>query len=49
VVEGGDHSFKVARAGRPAQEAVYADVQRAIAQWTERVIRARQEARPPSA
>jgi predicted alpha/beta-hydrolase family hydrolase len=33
VVEGGDHSFKVARAGKAAQEAVYLDVQLTIVQW----------------
>lgn len=48
VVEGGDHSFKVARAGRPGQEEVYVDVQRAIARWADGVIRARREARRPS-
>ncbi len=49
VVEGGDHSFKVPRAGPTKQEAVYADVQRTVAGWTGRVSRARQEARLPSA
>ena len=33
VVEGGDHSFKIARAGKAAQEAVYLDVQLTIVQW----------------
>ena len=32
VVEGGDHSFKVARAGA-AQAAVYESVQRTVAEW----------------
>jgi predicted alpha/beta-hydrolase family hydrolase len=39
IVEGGDHSFKVARVGKPDQEKVYADVQRTIAEWIARVIR----------
>ena len=33
VVDGGDHSFKVARAGRQGQEAIHAGVQQAIADW----------------
>lgn len=33
VVEGGDHSFKVSRAGNPAQAAVFEDAQRAIVEW----------------
>lgn len=39
IVEGGDHSFKVARVGKPDQEKVYTDVQRTIAEWIARVIR----------
>ena len=37
VVNGGDHSFKVRRAGAPAQEAVENDIQRVIADWIERL------------
>jgi hypothetical protein len=37
VVAGGDHSFKVPRAGGAAQDAVYAAVQRAIAEWIARL------------
>jgi predicted alpha/beta-hydrolase family hydrolase len=33
VVAGGDHSFKIARSARAAQEVVHSDVQRAIAGW----------------
>jgi predicted alpha/beta-hydrolase family hydrolase len=33
VVEGGDHSFKVARFGAEAQAAIYDDVQRTIVEW----------------
>jgi hypothetical protein len=36
VVKGGDHSFKVSRAGD--EQAVYAAVQRTIVDWIERVI-----------
>jgi hypothetical protein len=39
VVEGGDHSFKVSRAGRAGQDAVFLDVQDRIAGWVGRVIR----------
>jgi predicted alpha/beta-hydrolase family hydrolase len=39
VVEGGDHSFKVGRGGKGAQESVYEDVQRTIVEWIDRVMR----------
>jgi len=39
VVEGGDHSFKTSRGGRAAQDKVYDDVQRAIVEWIETVMR----------
>jgi predicted alpha/beta-hydrolase family hydrolase len=40
VVEGGDHSFKVGRGGKGAQDGVYEDVQRTIVGWIETVMRA---------
>ena len=40
VVEGGDHSFKVGRGGKAAQEGVHEDTQRTIVGWIETVIRA---------
>ena len=40
VVEGGDHSFKIGRGGKAAQESVYEDVQRTIVGWIEAVMRA---------
>jgi predicted alpha/beta-hydrolase family hydrolase len=43
VVEGGDHSFKIGRGGKAAQESVYEDVQRTIVEWVERVRRADRE------
>ena len=33
VIEGGDHSFKVARAGKAAQKCTHADIQDAIVSW----------------
>ena len=33
VVSGGDHSFKVARAGQQGQALVHADVQQVITDW----------------
>jgi predicted alpha/beta-hydrolase family hydrolase len=39
VVAGGDHSFKVARAGEQTQAAVFDDVQRTVVEWIERQIR----------
>jgi predicted alpha/beta-hydrolase family hydrolase len=39
VVETGDHSFKVSRGGKPAQDAVYDDVQRTIVEWIGEVRR----------
>ena len=36
VVEGGDHSFKIARVGKSGQDSVYRDVQRTIADWIAR-------------
>jgi predicted alpha/beta-hydrolase family hydrolase len=43
VVEGGDHSFKIARGGKAAQEQVHADVQRTIIEWIDGVRRAGRE------
>jgi len=43
VVEGGDHSFKIARGGKAAQEQVHADVQRTIIDWIDGVRRAGRE------
>jgi predicted alpha/beta-hydrolase family hydrolase len=40
VVQGGDHSFKVAKAGQRGQAAVHADVQQTIAAWVRHVTRA---------
>jgi predicted alpha/beta-hydrolase family hydrolase len=40
VVEGGDHSFKIGRGGKAAQESVYDGVQRTIVGWIETVMRA---------
>ena len=40
VVETGDHSFKVSRGGKAAQDAVHDDVQRTIVEWVEEVRRA---------
>ena len=37
VIAGGDHSFKVARKGVSGQDAVFAEVQRTIAEWFDRV------------
>jgi predicted alpha/beta-hydrolase family hydrolase len=45
VVAGGDHSFKVARAGRSAQDAVHEDVQRTIVEWIGEVRRSARETR----
>jgi predicted alpha/beta-hydrolase family hydrolase len=36
VVDGGDHSFKVARGGTSGQAAVYAAAQQAVAEWITR-------------
>jgi uncharacterized protein len=47
VVEGGDHSFKIARGGRAAQDAVYEDVQRTIVEWIEEISRAGREKHQP--
>lgn len=33
IVEGGDHSFKVARAGRQGQETIHAGLQQVIVDW----------------
>jgi hypothetical protein len=43
VVEGGDHSFKIARGGKAAQEQMHADVQRTIIEWIDGVRRAGRE------
>jgi predicted alpha/beta-hydrolase family hydrolase len=40
VVEGGDHSFKIAKRNPAAQAAVYEDVQRTIVAWVRRVTAA---------
>jgi uncharacterized protein len=47
IVEGGDHSFKISRGGKAAQERVYEGVQRTIAEWIERVTREAGETLPP--
>jgi predicted alpha/beta-hydrolase family hydrolase len=39
VVEGGDHSFKIARDGKAAQESVHDEVQRTIVEWIDDVRR----------
>lgn len=46
VVEGGDHSFKVPKSGKPAQAAVFDQVQRAIVAWMEDLTRGRPGNRP---
>jgi len=43
VVEGGDHSFKITRGGKAAQETVHGDVQRTIVEWIDEVRRAGRE------
>jgi uncharacterized protein len=43
VVEGGDHSFKIARGGKAAQENVHGEVQRTIVEWIDEVRRAGRE------
>lgn len=47
VVEGGDHSFKITRGGKGAQDAVYEDVQRTIVEWIEEIRRAGREKPQP--
>jgi predicted alpha/beta-hydrolase family hydrolase len=47
VVEGGDHSFKIAGGGKAAQEKVHDDVQRTIVEWIDEVRRAGREMPPP--
>jgi predicted alpha/beta-hydrolase family hydrolase len=42
-IEGGDHSFKIARGGKVAQESVHGDVQRTIVEWIDEVRRAGRE------
>lgn len=37
VIEGGDHSFKVSRVGTAGQDAIFASMQRAIADWIARL------------
>lgn len=39
VVEGGDHSFKIAKRDPRAQAAVFDDIQRTVVEWMQRVIR----------
>ena len=43
VVEGGEHSFKIARGGKAAQDAVYDGIQRTIVEWIEGIMRAGRE------
>jgi predicted alpha/beta-hydrolase family hydrolase len=43
VVEGGDHSFKIARVGKGAQDALYEDLQRSVVEWIEAIRRAGRE------
>jgi len=43
VVDGGDHSLKISRSGKGAQEAVYEAVQRRIVEWMRGVIKASPE------
>jgi hypothetical protein len=43
VVESGDHSFKIARGGKAAQDSVYETVQQRIVEWVEAVRRADRE------
>lgn len=43
VVEGGDHSFKIARAGKAAQDALYEDLQQTVVEWIEAIRRAGRE------
>ena len=38
VIADGDHSFKLARKNPPAQAAVFADMQRTIANWIRRLV-----------
>ena len=48
IVDGGDHSFKIAHAGKSAQETVYVNLQNTIADWIVRVSRGERETlRPP--
>jgi predicted alpha/beta-hydrolase family hydrolase len=39
TIDGGDHSFKVARAGRDGQAAIHAGIQQLIAGWIEGLTR----------
>lgn len=45
VVDRGDHSFKIGRGGKPAQERVYESVQQAIVEWIEEIKRSAPETR----
>ena len=47
VVAGGDHSFKVGRSAKTAQDAVYDEVQRTMVEWIENVRQADRETPPP--
>ena len=47
IVEAGDHSFKIGRGGKAAQENVHDDVQRTIVDWIAEVRRAGREMPPP--
>jgi uncharacterized protein len=47
IVEGGDHSFKISRGGKAAQDGVYEDLQRTIVEWIEAIRRAGREKLPP--
>lgn len=47
VVEGGDHSFKAARAGADGQAAIDEDVRRVAAEWMKGIMRAGGATLPP--
>ena len=47
VVDGGDHSFKLTRRDAEAQQMVYADVQRTIVAWMDRVSDTSARGSPP--
>jgi predicted alpha/beta-hydrolase family hydrolase len=48
VIDGGDHSFRIARAASDRQSLVYDDVQRTAAEWMRRIIRSRGASLEPS-
>lgn len=47
VVEGGDHSFKIPRAGKSEQDAVHTNIQSAIAKWIGGITEGLRESRRP--